>query len=175
MVEKLLARLAGKICNMEGTTGFSPASLTDSDISAAISGLKDYQYAYLDLQYLGGQRATQSTHKLAEYLKSVDKSKGKQRNRQIPLAILAIREQISPRLCYACRGRGVQISREGLHKDCGVCEATGKLPWKARDRAKAIGVDANGWRKYSARYLELLRQLQIIDGQICRHIRRKLQ
>lgn len=167
MIEQILARLAGGSSFRSEIASSSIDSLSVSDIAYALAGLKQEQIYLVATKYLGEDRAESLTQWLLSEIKPC-KYAGK-------LASLAVYEAINPRVCPSCKGRQHVVTRRGQVKPCRQCYATGTLPLKKADRARYVGIEPHTWKHWQGRYSDIYRKLDIMDGQIIRHVRRKLR
>ena len=167
MIERILARLAGSSSFRSEIASSSIDSLSVSDIAYALSGLKPEQIRFCATKYLDDDYSHWLTLWLISEIKPCKYS--------IQLASLAVAEAITPRICPACKGRQHVVTRQGKVKDCGACHSTGMVPMKKADRARFVGLEPHTWKHWQGRYTDIYRKLDVMDGQIIRHVKRKLR
>lgn len=89
---------------------------------------------------------------------------------------LALMEELEPRRCRLCRGRGEQHPRNAPVKTCEKCGGTGVKPYSERGRARACGLRWGQWRFYWAvRHRRIRSHIGQLDELGRRRLRRALR
>jgi len=179
MSAEILARLNPKTSNMDQVGISTAEGLSQTDIAATLARLPKgpelmgWLVAYPDSQK---QRTELKLYMLQKITDMVIKG-----NWGCPeplfytnMAIMAISEVISTRICQTCNGRG-EVRRLELKVVCHKCEGTGKEVVTQRHRYEVLGISRVAWAIWKERYESVYRMVRGWDSHMKSHVREKLQ
>jgi len=91
-----------------------------------------------------------------------------------PLTNLLMQEHVDEPVCHKCKGAGARRIRK-VWQSCPTCDGTGRNQLSERQRAKAIGIARETWRRvWIERYGSLAAQLSDAERECLSGLRKQL-
>lgn len=180
MNPKILAKLVAKSCNMEPSiASTSKDGITQADVAASLSGLKDGQYLLMRLKWADDRcdnhcdrLIDHARHELRPYFEEW-RTNGVE---ETMLICMALSEVVHPHKCPECEGKGVIYHKHGVIEDCGHCNGRGLRSKTKRALSKQADIPYTTWtRKWHRRYIYVLRMFLSWEDTAIRKIKRSLR
>jgi|GEM_PF-2137529 len=172
-----LSRLTAKGCQITGAGHGGIADLTQSDIAAGLSGLRDPVYWFMRIKFCGDESVIPNLRAAIVYKMLRDSVRGDfDLSMRIArgLALTAVIQATIGPLCHCCRGTGIMITTNSA-SDCGACKGTGRVPMTQARAAELAGVHRNTYaKKYERIVNRYVSELESYESQGFSHIRRRL-